>query len=101
MNLYKEVLSHLDGTEELLNADYCSKISMLEGEIAEDIFLLILIHYLENIENNKVIEETNGKEFPYFSKTVTKDGKGLIFKVSQIPEKLQKIIVRYLNLITC
>jgi hypothetical protein len=99
MELYKKVVSCLDGTEELLNNDYCSKISMSNGEIAEDIYILILNHYIEN-NSDSVEAIKNGKEFPYLSKTVTKEGKGLNFKVAQIPENLQKIIVRYLILIS-
>lgn len=99
MELYKKVVSCLDGTEEMLNSEHCSKISMSDGEIAEDVYLLILLHYFENNKNSKEALII-GKEFPYSSKTVTKEGKGVNFKVAQIPEDLQKIIVRFLRLIS-
>jgi len=99
MELYKKVVNSLDGSEDLLNGEYCSKISMLDGDTAEDVYLLILVYFTENNKNSKQAL-SEGKEFPYSSKVVTKEGKGLNFKVSQIPEELQKIIVRYLRLIS-
>ena len=99
MELYKKVVESLSGNEELLDNEYCSKISMLSNEIAEDLYLLILNYY---VENNKEYNDIliNKQEYPYNGKTVTKQGKGLNFKVNDIPEELQKILVRYLNMIS-
>jgi hypothetical protein len=99
MELYKTVVNSLDGTEELLTSEHCSKISMADGEISEDVYLLILCHYYINNEESKNAL-INGKELPYSSKTITKDGRGLNFKVAQMPEDLQKIIVRFLRLVS-
>jgi len=99
MLLYQSLLSAMDGTEELLTGDHCSKISMMEGEPAENIYLLILHHFVTSNKNcNKQIL-IEGKENPYSAKPASKDGKGLHFKVSSLPEDLQRIIVRYLRML--
>ena len=94
-----EIDKRLDGTEELLNSEYCSKISMMSETMAEDIYILILQYFVKNCkgEKNNILE---AKEFPFNGKLLTKDGKGLNFKVSQIPEELQRIIVRYLKTVS-
>ena len=94
MNLL-DISKFLDGTEELLTADHCSKISMMDEKMAEDIYILILNYYSGNEKD--LIE---GKEIPFSGKFLTKEGKGLNFKVSQIPEELQRIIVRYLRIVS-
>jgi hypothetical protein len=96
--LYDNIIKSMDGTEELLNGEYCSKISMMDGEYSENIYLIILHHFnLSNKNTKQLLLE--GKENPFASKSASKDGKGLIFKVSFIPEELQRIIVRYLKMI--
>ena len=94
MELYSAVVKSMDGKEELLGNESCSKISMLTENYAEDIYLLIL-HYFY-LENGKII---NG-ELPYSSKIVSKDGKGITFHPAALPEELQRIIFRYLILIS-
>ena len=99
MDLYDKVVKLVDGTEGTLNGDYCSKISMMDERMSEDIYILILQHFTSN---NKGFKQAliEGKETPYNGKIITKDGKGLNFKVNHIPEDLQRIIVRYLMILS-
>ena len=94
MNLL-DISKFLDGTEELLTSEHCSKISMMDEKMAEDIYILILNYFSGNEKD--LIE---GKEIPFSGKLLTKEGKGLNFKVSQIPDELQRIIVRYLRIVS-
>jgi len=99
MNLYDNVVKLVDGTENLLNGDYCSKISMMDERMSEDIYILILQHFTNNNKEYKkgLIE---GTETPYDSRFATKEGKGLIFKLGHVPDDLQRIIVRYLLIVS-
>jgi len=93
------ISKYLDGSEELLTSENCSKISMMDENMAEDIYILILQYF---INNNKINKEDliEGKEIPFSGKSLSKDGKGINFKVSQIPQELQRIIVRYLRIVS-
>ena len=99
MKLYDDVLKSMDGTEELITGENCSKISMMNGQVVDNIYLLILHHFTLNNKGYKQIL-MEGKEFPYKAKSATKDGKGLKFMVSALPDDIQRIIVRYLKLIS-
>lgn len=99
MNIYNLVLRSMDGTEELLSGEQCSKISMMDGEAAENIYILILHHFNTTNKGYKQIL-IDGKDFPYKSKVASKDGKGVKFSVSSIPDDVQRIIVRYLKIIS-
>ena len=99
MNLYNLTVKAMDGSEELLTADHCSKISMMDENMAEDIYILILQYFVSKNKDYKQ-DLINGKEIPFSGKFLTKDGKGVNFKVSQIPEDLQRIIVRYLRFVS-
>jgi hypothetical protein len=99
MLLYLSVLKKMDGTEELLSSVHCSKINTMDGEVALNIYLLILHHFVISHKNHKQLVLEN-KETPYSSKLASKDGKGITFRVSTLPEDLQKIIVRYLKIIS-
>ena len=99
MLLYSSILSSMDGTEELLTGDHCSKMSMMDGEAAENIFLIILHHFVSSNKSYKQLL-VDGKEHPYSAKLASKDGKGLNFKVSSLPDDLQRMIVRYLRIIS-
>ena len=99
MQLYDVVCQNMDGTEELLSGDHCSKISMMNGEVVENVYLLILHHF---VTTNKGYKQKlmEGTEYPYTAKLASKDGKGLSFRVSFLPDELQRIIVRYLRMIS-
>ena len=99
MEIYNKVLEQMDGTEEILNGEQCSKISMMDGEIAENIYLLIFHHYVINNKINKT-NILEGKEIPYKGKFASKDEKGAKFLLSSLPTELQKVIVRYLKMIS-
>ena len=88
--LYDEVISQMDGNETILSQSHCSTIARLNQEHLNIIYLLILHHYLKS-----------GKtDLPYGARTIS-NGKGVSFrKLSQIPDDLQKIIYRYLMIIT-
>jgi len=92
--LYDEVVSKMDGTEKVLSRIHCNNINKLRVEHLENIYLLILHHYYNKTGMNR------SDNLPYCAKTVTK-GKGVQFKkLSQIPSNLQKIIFKYLEVIS-
>ena len=97
--MYQKVCKMMDGTEQLLNREYCSKLSMFNQKMTEDVYIIILQYFTSNDKGNKKLL-MEGKELPYSSKALTKDGKGLSFKTSNLPDELQKIIYRYVKLVT-
>ena len=97
--MYQKICKMMDGTEELLNRDYCSKLSMMDEKMSEDIYIIILQYFTSNNKGHKQ-SLIDGKEIPYLGKALTKDGKGLNFKVSNIPEDLQRIIYRYIKTVS-
>jgi len=92
MTLLEKVKKLMDGTETTLGTEHCSKISMLDEKLAEDIYILILEYYLS--------QNKNVTDIPFNGKSATKENRGVTFKVAQLPEDLQKIIVRYIILIS-
>ena len=107
MLLYEQVRQNLDGTEELLTLEQCSKISMLTEPHAEDIYLLI-IHYFclqPSLQDSKQSGSQLNRDLlsegcPYAGKLATKEGRGVLYRPSQLPEQLQKLIYRYLKCIS-
>ena len=97
--MYQTICKMMDGTEQVLNRDYCSKLSMLNEKMTEDVYIIILQYFTSNNKGYKdsLIE---GKEIPYSGKMLTKDGKGLSFKASNLPDELQKIIYRYIKFVS-
>lgn len=90
--LYDEVISHMNGEEKTLNQTHCATITKLNSEHINNIYLIILHHYLKS--------KSNKTEFPYGGRTIS-NGKGISFRrLSQIPDDLQKIIYRYMILIS-
>lgn len=90
--LYDEILSKLDGKEEVLNQTNCTTITKLDQEHLNIIYLLILHHHTIN-GNNK-------GDIPYGGRTIS-NNKGITYrKLSQLPDDLQKIISCYLTSIT-
>jgi len=90
--LYDEIILKMDGHETLLNQSHCVTITKLSQNHIDIIYLLILHHYLKN--------KPGKTDLPYNSRTIS-NGKGITFrKLSQIPDDLQKIIYRYLTIIT-
>lgn len=82
----------MNGQETVLNQSHCTTIAKLPQEHLNIIYLLILHHWISH-GKNKV-------DIPYNGKTVS-NGKGITFrKLSQIPDDLQKIINRYLTIIS-
>ena len=90
--LYDEVISQMDGNETVLSQTHCSTIARLNQENLNIIFLLILHHASQNGKNKS--------ELPYGARTIS-NGKGISYRrLNQVPDDLQKIIYRYLMLIT-
>ena len=90
--LYDEVLASLSGNETVLNQSHCTTIAKLSQEHTNIIYLLILHHY--------IIAKPGKVDFPYNSRTIS-NGKGISFRrLNQIPDDCQKIINRYLSMIT-
>lgn len=88
--LYDEVVSQMDGNETILTQTNCSTITRLNQEHLNIIYLLILHHYVKS----------GKKDLPYGARTIS-NGKGVSFRrLNQIPDDLQKIIYRYLMIIT-
>lgn len=99
MKLYDAVVKNMNGNEQLLTSEQCSKISMMDGEAAENIFLLMLHHFvITNEITSPDFLET--KDTFYKFKYATKDKKGIKFMLSNLPEELQKIIYSYLQQIS-
>lgn len=90
--LLEKVKSVMDGTETTITSEHCSKISMMDENFAEDIYILILEYFLQ--------KNTVNSSIPYNGKIASKEGKGLTFKVTHLPEELQKILVRYILLVS-
>jgi len=88
--LYDEVTSQLDGTETTLNKTHCTTITKLDQEHLNIIYLIILHH---NFKSGK-------HDIPYGGKTIA-EGKGISYRrLNQIPDDLQKIICRYLEIVS-
>lgn len=97
--MYDKITKSMTGAEEVLNKTYCSQITKLPQKNLEDIYLLILHHYMITQKGSKE-GLISGKELPYSSKLMSKNGKGLTFKPSNLPEHLQKILVKYLKIVS-
>ncbi len=90
--LYDEVVSKMNGEETALNQSHCTTITKLSQEHLNIIYLLILHHYIST--------KPGKTDMPYGSRTVS-NGKGISFRrLNQIPDDTQKIIHRYLMIIT-
>jgi len=99
MEFYNRIVNAMDGTEELLDNTHCKQIAMLEERMSEDIYILILAHFQENNKGKKsALLEL--KELPYGASLISKEAKGLKFKVSYLPDDVQRIIVRYLRIVS-
>lgn len=90
--LYDEVVSQMNGKETILNQTHCTTITRLTQEHLNLIYLLILHHYIKT--------KPGKMDLPYGSRTVS-NGKGISFRrLNQIPDNVQKIIHRYLTIIS-
>lgn len=90
--LYDEVIKAMDGTETVLNKTHCNTIARLDQENLNIVYLIILHHYILNNPNNY--------DIPYGGKTIA-NGKGITYRrLNQIPDDLQKILYRYLDLVS-
>lgn len=92
--IYDQIKTHLTGSESTITRKHSSSISRLNQEHINIIYLLIIHNYYIN-NGNKIV---NG-EIPYNGKTASK-GKGVTFKLNLLPDNLQKIIVKYLEIIS-
>jgi len=93
LTLYDDVISKMDGSETTLNQTHCSTISKLSQDHLDVIYLLILHHFHLKGKPGKT-------ELPYGAKTIS-NGKGINYrKFNQLPDDLQKIICRYLLLVS-
>ena len=97
MNMYDKIAKSSEGSE-LLTKEYCSKLTKMPQKNLVDIYLLILHHYVK-VQKGSKEGLLSGKEFPYGAKLLSKDGRGLVFKSVNLPEQLQKILVRYVNMV--
>ena len=90
--LYDEVVSKMDGSETALTKNHCTTITRLNQDHLNIIYLIILHNY---------ITAKPGKyDLPYGCKTIS-NGKGVSFRrLNQIPEEAQKIIHRYLTIVS-
>lgn len=100
--LYDEIVSKLDGTETGLEKIHCATITRLNQEHLNIIYLLILHHFINDPKNNKNDNTKNNtnSDLPYNARTIS-NGKGILFKkVGQLPMNIQKIIHRYLTIVS-
>lgn len=97
--LYDEIVKRMDGTEMTLKKNHCASIARMNVDNLEKIYLIILHHYF--LKNGAEFANVkDGNLIPYGGKIIS-SGKGIIFRrLGQIPEDLQKIIYRYLNIIS-
>ena len=98
--IYDEIISQMDGTESGLEQTHCATITRLDQDHLNIIYLLILHHYLTfgAIPGTRCITKT--RDLPYGAKSIS-NGKGVSFKkVSQLPVEIQKIIQRYLIIVS-
>lgn len=98
MLLYSQVLEKLQDSDDVLTSGDCSKISMMSGDEAENIFLLILHHCF--LTNPEITSGEQIVEFLYKYRPATKTGLGAKFNLIHIPENLQRILSCYLRLIS-
>ena len=90
--LYDEVIAKMDGSETGLNKCQCATITRLSQEHLNIIYLIILHHHIHNGGSKT--------EVPYGGKTIS-NGKGVTFKnLTQVPDDVQKIIHRYLTIVS-
>jgi hypothetical protein len=90
--LYDQIVDRMDGTETVLSKYHCTTIARLDQEHLNIIYLIILHYYINSNPGNYNI--------PYGGKTVA-NGKGVSYrKLSQIPDEVQKIIYRYLEIVS-
>lgn len=90
--IYDEIVSQMNGDETIIDKSHCRTITRLSQDHLNVIYLIILHHYIQNSGDKSTL--------PYGSKTVSK-GKGIMFKnINQIPEDLQKIIVKYIDIVS-
>ena len=90
--LYEDVIRRMDGTETVLNKTHCTTIARLDQNHLDIIYLIILHHYM--------ITRPGKYDIPYGGKTIA-NGKGITYrKLNQIPDDLQKVIYRYLELVS-
>ena len=94
--MYQKICKMMTGNEELLNRDNCSKLSMMNEKMTEDVYIIMLQYFT----SNKGYKQGLIEEIPYSGKILTKDGKGLNFKVSNIPEELQRMISCYIKIVS-
>lgn len=86
--LYDDVVSTMNGNESEITKAHCTTINRLPYEHLIIIYLLILHHY--------IIHNGNTSKLPYSCRTIS-NGKGVTFKLDQLPSDIQKIIVAYLT----
>ena len=89
----------MDGTETTLDKAHCATITKLDQNHVDIIYLIILHHYINKVDKNseKGSEKYN---LPYGARTIA-DGKGITFRrLNLIPDDVQKIICRYLTMIS-
>ncbi len=90
--LYDEVVSKMDGTETCLEKNHCTTITRLNQDHLNIIYLIILHHYITT--------KPTKRDFPYGCRTIS-NGKGVSFRrLNQIPADVQKIIYRYLTIVS-
>ena len=100
MEFFNMIVSKMAGDESLLNSEHCGQLSMLNEKMCEDVYILILGHFVENNRGKKGLL-LDGKEIAYGATLLSaKDNKGLKFKVSSLPDDCQRLIVRYLKLVS-
>ena len=97
LDLYDKIKTNLNGSEKTMTKKQCTMITMLPQEHLSVVFLLILHHWC--LTNKDKISHLR-KIFPYNGKTITKNKRGMTFRLQHIPIDLQKILVKYLEMIS-
>ena len=90
--LCDEIIAQMDGSETTLDKTHCTTITRLNQDHLNIIYLIILHNY--------IISNPKKYDLPYGCKTIS-NGKGVVFRrLSQIPTDVQKVIYRYLMMVS-
>lgn len=110
MNLYDEIKHRLERGSSLESPDIqniCSTINKMSVEHCTVIFMLILHHYLTSgqVSNPQktlieIIEKRSRASGITYRGKIMKTGKGIMFKMNDLPADLQMIIGEYIEMVS-
>ena len=96
-NIYESLTSVTFENDKINWSQICSTISKLSTDHTEILYSLILHYYFTETKNPSSQMKTKGKiiQLPFGGKTFD-NGKGAIYQLEKLPEKLKRIIAAYI-----